>query len=225
MHKAVGDHMVQRTAIIFDLDGTLVHSVPDMHVSLNRVLESMGRQTLTVDTVQSFVGNGVAKLIKRALAATGSSTKAEQKSAMFDFLDDYARQKTVLTRPYDGVISCLSRLQARGVPMGVCTNKPQEAAREMCEHLSLHAFFKNVTGAQKGVPTKPDVAPLAACADHLGVSLDQVIFVGDSKVDFDTAQNARVPFYLYRHGYLNHPLPDLREEQAFDNWETVDFGI
>ena len=211
--------------VIFDLDGTLVHSVPDMQVSLNRVLEGMGRASLSEETVQSFVGNGVTQLIIRALDATGGVTKADKKQAVGAFLDDYATQKTVLTRSYPGVDACLERLAARGVSMGVCTNKPQDAAVELCDVLNLSRFFGDITGAREGLARKPDAGPLQACMSALNAEAASTIYVGDSAVDYDTAQNAQVPFRLYSGGYLNRPLPELGPEARFDDWDTVTFHL
>lgn len=217
--------MTQPSALIFDLDGTLVHSVPDMHVSLNRVLAAMGRETLELPVVQSFVGNGVARLVERALETTGGASDEERARAVAVFLDHYATQKTVLTRPYPGVVACLQALSAQGVPMGICTNKPQEAAAEMCQALHLSQFFLDITGAQPDVPTKPDPTSLLNCAARMGAAMPQILYVGDSAVDFETAKNADVPFRLFNGGYLNHALPDLLPEHRFDSWETADFGF
>lgn len=210
--------MIRPEAIIFDLDGTLVHSVPDMQVSLNRVLTALERPSLSEDVVQSFVGNGVSQLVARALAATGGADKALRRQAIGDFLDDYATQKTVLTRPYAGVVDCLDALKADGFPMGVCTNKPQKDAREMCETLRLSHFFDDITGARQGVARKPDPASFLASITALGATAATSLYVGDSAVDYETSGNAGVSFRLFTGGYLNHPLPQLNPVHRFDDW-------
>ena len=210
--------MTRPDAIVFDLDGTLVHSVPDMQVSLNRVLSAMGRPTLTEDVVKSFVGNGVSQLVARALAATGGADKAVRRKAVGDFLDDYATQKSILTRPYDGVVDCLAELKAQSIPMGVCTNKPQKDARELCDTLGLSQYFGDITGACRDVARKPDPASLLATIAALGARIDATLYIGDSAVDYETAINAKVDFRLYTGGYLNHPLPDLHPAHRFDAW-------
>lgn len=133
-------------AVIFDLDGTLIHSAPDMQVSLNRALAEVGRGPLDLGTVTSFIGNGVERLVARSLAATGGDPEGIEASVVSAFLRDYADQKTVLTRPFPGVMGCLQALVAAGVPMGICTNKPQDPAIEMCAALGLSEFFSRHRG-------------------------------------------------------------------------------
>tara|TARA_R110002094_G_scaffold220202_2_gene192667 strand:- start:1067 stop:1711 length:645 start_codon:yes stop_codon:yes gene_type:complete len=204
--------------IIFDLDGTLVHSAPDLQAALNATLGHLGRDALDLDRVISFVGNGVEMLVKRGLTATGGCSAALLAEATDLFLQSYSANMTNLTHPYPGVLDTLKRLQTLGIPLGVCTNKPTGPAKAICDALGLSPYFHVIAGAQPDQPKKPDPAPLLTCIAALGGSQSDALYVGDSEIDYQTARNARVPFRLFSGGYLHHPLPDLRTDEVFDNW-------
>ncbi|NNE81648.1 MAG: phosphoglycolate phosphatase [Silicimonas sp.] len=216
--------MNQRT-IIFDLDGTLIHSAPDLHAAVNIALTTQGRPALDLATVISFVGDGVEQLVKRSLMATGDHTPALQRETLARFMDSYDRNLTTLTRPYPGVIDCLQRLKSDGVRLGICTNKPGSAARRVCDQLDLTRYFDVISGAEVDQPKKPDPTSLLACIARLGGRVENAIYVGDSLVDLATAQNAHVRFHLFTGGYLNAPKPDLPPNQVFADWSSNRFCV
>ena len=205
-------------AIIFDLDGTLIHSAPDLHAAANATLDALDRVALDLPTVISFIGNGVEKLVERSLDATGGYDVRLKQVALELFLKFYQQNMTTLTRPYPGVVSTLQAFWDAGIPLGICTNKPTKPAQEICERLELAHFFSVITGAEDGMPKKPDPAPLLGCISALNVSPSEALYVGDSSIDFLTARNAAVPFRLFAKGYLNAPLPDLSEADRFEDW-------
>lgn len=212
-------------AIVFDLDGTLIHSAPDLHAAMNSALRSIGREVLDLATVISFIGNGVEKLVQRSLKATGGSDPAVFEDTLVRFLAAYERDMLTLTRPYPGVMTCLCQLSDAGVPMGVCTNKPQSPARDICDGMGLSPFLKAVQGATPTLPKKPDPAPLMSVIDALGVVSERTLYVGDSRIDHETARAAGVPFRLFSGGYLKAPIPELAPAQCFDTWSDVDFKL
>jgi phosphoglycolate phosphatase len=213
-----GNGMMNPKAIIFDLDGTLIHSAPDLHAAANAMLDTLERPALDLPTVISFIGNGVEKLVERSLDATGGSDALLRRSALEMFLTFYQKNMTTLTRPYPGVISTLQAFKDAGIPLGICTNKPTQPARDICDRLDLTRFFQVILGAEIGQPKKPDPAPLLACLKELAVQPSEAIYIGDSAIDFLTARNANVPFRLFSKGYLNAPLPDLSVADSFDDW-------
>lgn len=210
--------MTKFSALVFDLDGTLIHSAPDIHAAANVALQKMGRQSLDLPTIISFIGNGIGVLTEHCLNATGGSDPETYETTLAHLLDAYQRDMTTLTHPYEGVIAALEAFQARGIPMGICTNKPDQPAQDLCAALDLTRYFEVIAGAQEGQPRKPDAAPLLACIERMGGAPETTLYVGDSKVDHDTAQNAGVPFRLFGGGYLNHPLPDLAPSDRFERW-------
>lgn len=212
--------MTQINTLIFDLDGTLVHSAPDIHAAANVAMQKMGRETFDLPTIISFIGNGVGVLTEHCLNATGGSDPETLKTATAHVLDAYQSKMTTLTQPYDGVIAALQTFKDQGMAMGICTNKPQQPALDLCDALGLTRFFDVISGVQDGKPRKPDAAPLLACIADLGATPATTQYIGDSSVDYETARNADVKFRLFNGGYLNHPLPDLAETDRFDSWSA-----
>ena len=210
-------------AIIFDLDGTLIHSAPDLHAAANAMLHALDRPALELPTIISFIGNGVEKLVERSLDATGGYETPLRLVALELFLDFYQQNITTLTHPYPDVVSTLQTFQDAGIPLGICTNKPTKPAREICDRLELTQFFNVIAGAEQGQPKKPDPASLLACISALDTLPSEALYVGDSDIDFLTARNAAVPFRLFSNGYLNAPLPDLSPSDRFEHW--TDHGI
>lgn len=210
--------MTHPKAIIFDLDGTLIHSAPDLHAAANTALVAMGRSPLDLAVVTSFIGNGVETLIQRCLTATGGCGDALLATTLALFHAQYDQNMTTLTRPYPGVVAVLQTLQAADIPLGICTNKPMTPARDICKALDLSRYFQIIIGADNTLPKKPDPASLMQCIAALGHSAGDVLYVGDSIVDFETARNAGVAFRLFTGGYLNGPMPNLSSAQCFDDW-------
>ncbi|WP_195819838.1 phosphoglycolate phosphatase [Roseobacter sp. MH60115] len=213
--------MTQKTALIFDLDGTLVHSAPDMQVAVNAALEPLGRGPLDLATIISFVGNGVEVLIRRSLMATGGTDDDTHKATLYRFLTVYEANGVALTRPYPGVLQQLEHLAAAGVTLGLCTNKPTGPARHICEVLGLSPFLSSIIGAMPDQPKKPDPTSLRKCLDALGQSPTQALYVGDSAIDYATAQAAGVDFCLFTKGYLNADIPTDGPVLRFDDWSDL----
>lgn len=212
-------------AIIFDLDGTLIHSAPDLQFAANGALEAIGRHPLDIATIISFIGNGVEVLVDRFLQETGRTDEALRRKTLDLFLEIYAENMTTFTRPYPGVVAALEEFQVAGIRLGICTNKPTQPAKAICDQLHLSKYIDVVTGSEPDRPKKPDPTQLIRCIEALGYQLDQVLYVGDSVVDYRTADNASVAFRLFNGGYLNGPLPDLRDEARFDDWSAHGIAV
>jgi phosphoglycolate phosphatase len=211
-------------AIIFDLDGTLIHSAPDIQFALNEALKTINRDPLDIETIISFIGNGSEVLVNRIIDFTGGGNKSLNHKVFNTFMNIYEENITTLTRPYPGVIEALESFRAQGLKLAVCTNKPNNLANKICENLDIAKYFDFILGAQLNKPKKPDPYLLRACVKNLKCNLDEVRYVGDSTVDFDTAISASVNFYLFTAGYLNKPYPDLRVCNQFDNWKYININ-
>lgn len=210
-------------AVIFDLDGTLVDSAPDLRLAVNLMLADLGRPELSLTQITSFIGDGVEKLVERALAASHLQTSGNDALAMFRTY--YAANLTTLTRPYPGVVEALQKLQNRGVNLGICTNKPTGPAKQICEALDLDPHFSVITGAKPGVSKKPDAAPLVATMIALNVEARDTLFIGDSITDLRTALNAGVAFAWFTGGYLNASAEELEEigfYNSFAKWSDLE---
>lgn len=207
-------------AIVFDLDGTLIHSALDLHYAANEMLRALGRAPLDLATVISFIGNGVPKLVVRCLEATDGATADVEAQARALFMQTYSANMTRHTVLYPGVRTALDDFAERGIAMGVCTNKPTAPAQAICDALDLSRYFKIILGAGPEHPRKPDSAPLLACLAALECRPDQSVYVGDSRVDYETSRNANVPFKLFTSGYLKGALPSLAKADRFDDWQA-----
>lgn len=208
-------------AVVFDLDGTLLHSAPDLHAAAEDMLEGLGRRRLDLAAVTSFIGNGVPTLVRRCLDATGGADDAVHAAALARFLAAYNAAPTTLTRPYDGVTKALAVLQGAGLALGVCTNKPEGVAREILAELGLARFFGAVTGGDTLPVMKPDPAPLHHCLAALGADASAALYVGDSETDDTTAHAAAIGFALYTGGYRKTPVEAFRTVFVFDDFRDL----
>ena len=206
-------------AVIFDLDGTLVDSAPDIHAAVNRLLADLGEGALSAQTVKGFIGNGVPTLVARVLAACGHGPDpARLAEWQAGFLRHYEADSTTLTQLYPGVTEALSALASDGHQLALCTNKPEGPARHILDAFGLAGFFPVVIGGDSLPQRKPDPAPLLAAADGLA---GPVLFVGDSEVDAETALAAQVPFLLFTEGYRKAPVHALPHAARFDRFSDL----
>ncbi|MDI3337317.1 phosphoglycolate phosphatase [Defluviimonas aestuarii] len=204
-------------SLIFDLDGTLIDSVPDLMAAVNRMLVAEGRQTMVRAEVQSYVGDGAPALVRRVMAAR--SLSPERHAELTDGLvSDYTARSSELTRVYPDVANALAALRQRGHPLGICTNKPGAATKAVLKALGLDGYFDAVIAGDSLPEKKPHPAPLQAVASALGSS---AIYIGDSEVDARTAEAADLPFLLYSEGYLRVPLEEIRVTHVFRNFAEL----
>ena len=177
-------------AIIFDLDGTLTDTLEDLFLSVNYALRSCGLPERQLDEVRRFVGNGVRKLIERAVPKGTKSTMTEK--CFVAFREHYVIHCQDHTCLYPGVATLLMTLHAKGYRMAVVSNKLQTGVDELAR-----TFFKGVIdvaiGEQPGIPRKPEPDMVKKALEQLGVSKEEAVYVGDSDVDLQTASNAGLP--------------------------------
>jgi phosphoglycolate phosphatase len=208
-----------RAAVIFDLDGTLIDSAPDIHAAANRVLRAEGLDEQSFAQVRSFIGRGVPHLIRQLLSAAGHGGDDARHARMTErFVAGY-EEAVGLTLPYPGVAEALDSLRAAGHPLGICTNKPEAATRAVLAHLGLLAPFTAIVGGDSLPVRKPDPAPLHLAVSQLGQP--RAIFVGDSEVDAETAQAAGLPFLLFTEGYRKSPVEDLPQTGRFSDYAEL----
>lgn len=205
--------------IIFDLDGTLVDTAGDLTASLNHALESLGRATIDPSDVRAMVGHGARKLLERGLAATGEVTPDLVESGVSPFLDHYAANIAVHSRPFEGVEQALAALEAEGLGLAICTNKPVALARALVAELGWSARFRALLGADSRPWKKPDPRHLT---DTLAEAKGRAaIFVGDSRTDADTAKAAGVPLVLVSFGYSTEPVDTLGADALIHHFDAL----
>ncbi len=204
-------------ALVFDLDGTLVDSAPDICAVANVVLAAEGVAPLSLPEARGFVGSGADMFVRRMRAARGLPD-ADHDRLLASFLAGYegAVARSAL---YPGAVDALALLAARGHPLGLCTNKPIGPARTVLAHFGLAARFGAVIGGDSLPVRKPDPAPLRAVLEALGARGG--LYVGDSEVDAETAERAGVPFLLFTEGYRKAPVHALPHAAAFSHFDAL----
>lgn len=205
--------------IIFDLDGTLVDSVPSLAAASNALLGELGRAPLPVETVTGFVGNGIRKLVERVLAASGGMPETGFEPALARYKEIYFGDPVTGTMPYPSVREALGALHAAGHGLAVCTQKSNQPARRILEDLGLMPPITGLTGGDSLDVLKPDPAMLWHAAEQ--ISGGEVIYVGDSGTDSATALAAGVPFLLHARGYCHQPLESLRSVAIFEDYADL----
>jgi len=174
-------------AVIFDLDGTLLNTLGDLRAATNHALEVRGLPPHSMEEIRQFIGNGIRLLICRAMPE--GTTEAEIDAALDDFKAYYAAHIHDRTVPYDGIPQLLTALRKRGIQVAVLSNKIDSASQQLIEY-----FFPGKTdvvfGEHVGVPRKPDPTSCRMVMQQLGVQPEQVLYVGDSGTDMQTAKNA-----------------------------------
>lgn len=205
------------TAVVFDLDGTLIDSAPDIHVIANRVLADIGVEPISLPQTRSFIGNGAAVFVTRMREARGIA-ESRQDELLRAFLALYDDAVT-LTTVYPDVPEVLEELKSSGALLGICTNKPLRPALSVLRHLGLSGLFNAVRGGDSLPQRKPDPAPLLDTFAALGEG--QGVYVGDSEIDAETAARAEVPFLLFTQGYRKTALNEMRHAAAFDSFRDL----
>lgn len=185
-------------AVLFDLDGTLLDTLGDLHSALNFAMKKNGFALHTMQETRSFVGNGVKKLIERALPENAGEQALS--ACLDDFKAEYDRHINVLTKPYPGIVDVLHALRAQGVRVAVVSNKYDSAAKELVE-AHFGSLVELCIGNLANVPVKPapNTANMALAA--FGITAAEAAYVGDSGVDCQTAANAGLPFYGVTWGF------------------------
>lgn len=175
---------------IFDLDGTLLSTLGDLAASCNYALRTNGMPERTIDEVRVFVGNGVKKLMERAVP-NGEDNPAFEKTYS-DFRKHYMEHNLDTTKPYDGVMDLLKELNSRGKKVAVVSNKFYAATQELCRH-----FFGNLVqvaiGEREDIRKKPAPDTVIEAMRQLGVTTEGAVYIGDSDVDIETARNSGMP--------------------------------
>ena len=182
---------MKKKLVIFDLDGTLLNTIDDLATGANHALDVLGYPTHDAATIRSFVGNGINKLLERALPE-GEKTEENILRMRSVFIPYYDEHNADLTVPYEGIPELLVRLQNDGVQLAVASNKYQAATEKLVAHFFPNINFVKVLGQRSDVPIKPDPAIVTDILKVAGVGQDAVLYVGDSGVDMLTALNAQV---------------------------------
>lgn len=205
---------------MFDLDGTLADSAPDIHCSLNTVLNSNGLPPL--DAVTLMIGGGPEVLVRKALDELGVVAKSDEIRKMSSELQKaYLIQGSVRTTLFGGTLECLEHLKKHGIPIGLCSNKPERICHQLLADFEIQVFFDEVQGSGTGLPTKPEPDALLALLRRLGAAPARALYVGDSMTDVETARRAGAPVALVDGGYTDVPATTLGADWVVKNLADI----
>lgn len=211
----------QPATILFDLDGTLVDTAPDLTAALNHALGCLGRPPVPPASVRHMVGHGARRLLEQGLAATGEASAALVEAGVPAFLDHYAAHIADASQPYPGVERALDRLAARGSRLAICTNKPQQLSDALVAAMGWQARFAAVVGFDSVLRPKPDAGHVLAALDAAGGSIGHAAFVGDSITDVNAARNAGVPVVAVSFGFADRPPAALGADRLIDHYDEL----
>jgi phosphoglycolate phosphatase len=209
-------------AVIFDLDGTLVDTAPDLMRATNHVLEGMGRRAISMEEVRVFVGHGARALLTRGLTATGGLPENyDVEPDYLRFVDYYSANIAEGSEPFPGVVRLLERLRSEGFGLGVCTNKLEGLSVQLLEALDLRRFFGAVVGPDTIGVAKPDPRPFREAVARLGLVAPRAVMVGDSETDILTARNAGVPVIGVPFGYTPRPVQEFGPDRMVNHFDEA----
>jgi phosphoglycolate phosphatase len=209
-------------AVIFDLDGTLVDSAPDIAAALNSGLEPLGFRPFTVDDVKPLIGGGAATAIRRASALRGVTLSGQEEAAALDRL---MRTYTAISAEgrglYPGAHKLLGELKAEGRGLALCTNKVASVVRVALAALRIERYFDVVIGAENGWPLKPHPDPLLRALAPLGVGTPDAVMVGDTATDIDAARSAGISSIVMTYGYSPTHADSLGADALADRLSDI----
>ncbi|HEY9236825.1 MAG TPA: phosphoglycolate phosphatase [Phenylobacterium sp.] len=208
--------------IVFDLDGTLVDSAPDLIGTLNVILAQEGIAPLPIEEARPFIGYGARRLIERGFAAQGHPAPAERMDGLFArFIAHYNEHSADLTRPFPGAVAALEAMKDAGARLAVCTNKLTGLSVPILERLALAPLFDAVIGADSAPAAKPDPRHLVHTIEAAGGLTGRAVMVGDAATDAGAARAAGVPLVLVSFGYTEIPAAELAPDILIDHYDQL----
>lgn len=208
--------------LVFDLDGTLAETAPDLVATLNMILSREGLPPVRYEHARAMVGGGARLMIERGLAQAGVRLPDVKIDLMFqDFLDYYEAHIADATTLFPGVIAALDRFEAAGWRFAVCTNKIEQASVMLLEALGIAHRFAAICGKETFPVSKPDRRALLMTIEKAGGTPDNAIMVGDSKPDIEAAQNAGVPVVAVDFGYADQPVATYKPNRVISHFDGL----
>ena len=209
-------------SIVFDLDGTLVDTAPDLMLSLYHCLDKQNYKRPARERIHSLIGFGARRMITAALEIQNTNVQPEKVDGMLDdFLTYYTENICVESKVFPGVLECLCDLKSRGVRMGICTNKREDLARSLLKRLELTQYFGAIVGADTLEYRKPHPNHVKGTIDLISGSQNKTIMVGDSETDIKAAQAAGIPVIAVDFGYTDKPVHTFDPDVVISHFEAL----
>jgi phosphoglycolate phosphatase len=218
--------MVSRGIVVFDLDGTLVDTAPDLVNALNYVLNREGLPAVPVASARKAIGAGARRLIERGLELEGRAMSPDDVTRLTrDFIDHYAAHIADESRPFEGLEAALDDLSARGYRFAVCTNKLEWLSKRLLDQLGLSGRFAAICGADTFGVSKPDPAILQQTVARAGGLLASAIMVGDAGPDIGVARRAGIPVIGVAFGYTEVPIAELKPDRLIGHMRELPAAV
>jgi phosphoglycolate phosphatase len=212
--------------VVFDLDGTLVDTAPDLISALNFVLDREGLPPVPLKSARTLIGAGVRRLLERGLEVDGRHASVEDINRLTDdFIEYYAAHIADASRPFDGLESALDNLAAKGYRFAVCTNKLEWLSKRLLDRLGLSGRFAAICGADTFGISKPDPAILRQTVARAGGQLSGAIMVGDAGPDIGVARRAGIPVIGVEFGYTEVPIADLKPDRLIGHMSELPAAV
>ncbi|VAW10039.1 Phosphoglycolate phosphatase [hydrothermal vent metagenome] len=212
--------------IVFDLDGTLIDTAPDLAATMNELLRRRGRGSLPTSAIRTMVGHGAKAMMEAGMAATGAAAGEAELDDMFaEFIEYYSDNIAVQSQIFPGALAALDRLEAEGYRLAMCTNKMEALSRKLIGSLGLEGRFASLLGGDTLAFRKPDPRHLTETIVQAGGDVGNAILVGDSIADVSAAKAASVPVIGVSFGYTKIPMAELAPDRVIDHFDDLDAAV
>ena len=215
--------MKQIYTILFDLDGTIVNTAPDLMAAHNHVMKKYGYAQKKLEDIKSLAGKGAWIMMQRSFKEEIKDEKVKKEMTK-EFIDFYSKNIDRASEPIKGTIDFLGWAKSKNISMAVCTNKQERLASDLLKKLDMHKYFEYVAGSDTFAFNKPDPRHLTDVVEIIGGDLKKTIMVGDSEVDAMSAHNAKLPFVLVKDGYTEKTEKEIKHDELisdFVNFEKI----
>ena len=209
--------MTQIYTILFDLDGTLVNTAPDLMAAHNHVMKKFGHAEKEMSEIKSLAGKGAWVMMQRSFKEEIKDEKTKNEMTK-EFIDFYAKNIDRDSKPINGVIEFLEWAKGKKISMAVCTNKQERLAVDLLKKLDMSKYFEYIAGADTFEFNKPDPRHLTNVVEIIGGDLKKTIMVGDSEVDANSAHNAKLPFVLVKDGYTEKNENEIKHDELISDF-------
>ena len=215
--------MTQIYSILFDLDGTLVDTAPDLMAAHNHVMKKFGHEEKKMSDIKSLAGKGAWVMMQRSFRKEIQDEKLKKEMTK-EFIDFYSNNIDKGSKPIEGVFDFLKWAKSKNISMAVCTNKQERLAVDLLKKLNMDEYFECTAGSDTFEFNKPDPRHLTNVVEIIGGDLNKTIMVGDSEVDAMSADNAKLPFVLVENGYTEKTTKEIKHNvliKDFINFEKI----
>lgn len=215
-------HRFNPRAVVFDLDGTLVDSAPEIAAALNGSLGRIGLEPFPIEQVHGFIGGGALAAIRKALASRDMQLETDALDRVLaDFMQVYAEVSEQGNGLYPGAVELLAELKERGFLLGLCTNKADPITRIATRALGIDHYFHTIVGARDDLAKKPAADPLLKALSDLGVAVAEGLMIGDSRADVGCARAAGCPIIAVTYGYAHVPIAELAADHVVEHLSEI----